>query len=80
MQIKSADAGGGPDTYWQEKDDKIRRDRKGSTFKVKKTDAGISLQAPSGKFLSSEYQADNIPLTDAPEKAVVFEVFENANR
>ena len=76
VQIKY---GEGKDTsYWQETDGgQIKRDRKSSTFKVKKAEKGISLQAPSGKFVSAEYQSDNIPVTDASDKAAVFEVVEN---
>src|SRR5438067_6612169 len=78
VQIK---LGEGKDVnYWYETgDNKIGRigrptDKSSTRFKIKKTDAGISLQTASGKFVAATSKTDNLTVTDAAEKAVVFEV------
>jgi len=67
-------------SYWQEKGEVISRDRKAvdsAHFKVKKTDAGISLRTASGKFVAIKGKTDPLGVTDAADKAAVFEVVEN---
>ncbi len=77
VQIKYTSADGGALSYWTEKEGIVRRDSHASNFKVKKSDKGISLQAPTGMFLSAEKQSDHIALTDSPEKALVMEIIDN---
>ena len=79
VQIKYSD--GQDSTYWNEGGEKISRVRGGTEksthFTVKKTDAGISLKAASGKFVTAPSKTDAPTLTDAAESAIVFEVVEN---
>lgn len=79
VQIKFI-SGGGKATYWSESGTTISRIYKSDAstrFKVKKSDAGISLQTASCKFVSASSKADPLAVADAADKATVFELIEN---
>lgn len=80
VQIKHAYPDGTGVTYWYDAGEQIGRRPKAvaeGQFKVTKTDAGISLQTASGKFVTAPAPLDPLRLADEAEKAAVFEVVES---
>lgn len=80
VQIKYSEADK-PNYWYETADGKVGRvgrpSGKSGHFKIKKTDAGISLQTASGKFVRAESRDNHLVAAEEAEKAVVFEVVEN---